>query len=211
MVSSTRAAAVLALDRPPPAAPPGIDSGRFRLAMLEDVYEVLAGLAMVEAVLAMCPAPQPAAIAVTWPGTPTISVTDDGANPVVAAFGKLCDLGYTEAAVVAADSPDLPGLLLGKLWRALGRSQVAVCPAQGGGLVAMAARLPLSDWLVSTRVDLDTVDAVQRLRAVAPRKAAVAVGPGWHRLRTPEDLRLLDPGLEGWEATRAVLSGHAYP
>jgi hypothetical protein len=33
-------------------------------------------------------------------------------------------------------------------------------------------------------------------------------GPGWHRLRTPDDLRLLDPGLEGWENTRALLEGH---
>ncbi|WP_284454825.1 hypothetical protein [Actinomadura madurae] len=33
-------------------------------------------------------------------------------------------------------------------------------------------------------------------------------GPAWHRLRTLDDLRLLDPGLEGWENTRALLEGH---
>jgi hypothetical protein len=34
----------------------------------------------------------------------------------------------------------------------------------------------------------------------------IAVAPGWHRLLGPGDLSRLDPGLEGWEATRALLS-----
>lgn len=178
--------------------------------MLEDVYEVVAGLAGVDVVLALCPAPQPDAVAVTWPGTPTIALPDNGANPVIAGLNQLGDLGYAEAAVLAADSPDLPGLLIGKLWRALGRAEVAVCPAQGGGLVALAARLPVSGWVDATGVDLDSIDAVHKLRARAPRRADVAVGPGWHRLRVPGDLELLDPGLEGWEATRAVLGSRAY-
>jgi len=29
--------------------------------------------------------------------------------------------------------------------------------------------------------------------------------PGWHRLRSVEDLSRLDPGLEGWQATRGLL------
>lgn len=213
----TRAAAVLAVDRPSPAAPPGVDANAFRLAMLEDVYEVLAGLAKVEAVLALCPAPQPAAVAVTWPGTPVVplrraaggGVAGADHAAVVAALAQLGDMGYVEAAVVAQDCPDLPGLLVGKLWRALGRSGVAVCPAQDGGLVALAARLPLGEWFAQTGAGLDTPDAVERLRASAPRRADVAVGPGWHRIRLPSDLAQLDPGLEGWDATRASLTGPA--
>jgi hypothetical protein len=46
---------------------------------------------------------------------------------------------------------------------------------------------------------------VARLRGAAPRRALV-VTPAWRRLRTPADLGGLDPGLEGWEATRALLS-----
>lgn len=204
----------MAVDRPPAATPLGINPDAFRLAMLEDVYELLADLAKVEVVLALCPAPQPAAVALTWPGTPVIQVPRAGSAPagadheaVTAALAQLGDLGYTEAAVVAADNPDLPGLLVGKLWRALGRSAIAVCPAQRGGLVALAARLPVSGWLAPTGVGLDTPDAVERLRAGAPGRADLAVGPGWHRLRLPADLDLLDPGLEGWDATRAALGG----
>ena len=112
-------------------------------------------------------------------------------------------------ALVTADAPDLPGLLIGKLWRALGRSEVAVCPAEGGGVVAMATLLPAPGWIGRARVDLDTADCLDRLRAAAPTRRSVAVGPGWHRLRSPGDLGRLDPGLEGWDVTRALLSRRA--
>jgi len=35
----------------------------------------------------------------------------------------------------------------------------------------------------------------------------VQVVPGWRRQRGPADLAALDPGLEGWEATRRLLLG----
>ncbi|MGH3240982.1 MAG: hypothetical protein ACRDNL_11430, partial [Spirillospora sp.] len=99
----------------------------------------------------------------------------------------------------------------------LGHAPSAACAAHQGdrvpgphGLVALAARLPLPGWLdvVLREVDLDTPDALARLRTAAPRPGLVPQGPGWHRLRTPHDLRFLDPGLEGWENTRALLEGH---
>jgi hypothetical protein len=31
--------------------------------------------------------------------------------------------------------------------------------------------------------------------------------PEWRRLRGPADLATLDPALEGWDATRALLGG----
>jgi len=79
-----------------------------------------------------------------------------------------------------------------------------VCPADDGRLVALASRLPVPEWLRASAVTLDDDDAVRRLRATAPRRA-LHVGPGWHRIRGREDAGRLDPGLEGWEATRAVL------
>jgi hypothetical protein len=44
------------------------------------------------------------------------------------------------------------------------------------------------------------------LRKLAPALTDVAPGSAWHRLRGPDDLARLDPRLEGWEATRALLT-----
>ena len=125
----------------------------------------------------------------------------------VAVLAGLHELGGDVGVVVAADAPDLPGLLLAKLFRALARAEVAVCPADGGGLVALGARLPAPGWLAAATVGLDTSDALRRLAAAAVTSTALAVGPGWHRLRGPDDVVWLDPGLEGWAATRALLAG----
>ncbi|MFI0483865.1 hypothetical protein [Actinomadura sp. 9N215] len=200
-----RFAAVLSFPRRPPDVPPGIDPGEFRLALLEDTYEVVAGLELVTSALVLDPPDQPDAEAVTWPGTPIVR------EPTLAgAFAALHALGAGTAALVAPDAPDLPPLLIGKLFRALGHAPSAACAAHPAGLVALAARLPLPGWLAAVlrEVDLDTPDALARLRAAAPRPGLVPQGPGWHRLRTSDDLRFLDPGLEGWENTRALLEGH---
>ncbi len=58
-------------------------------------------------------------------------------------------------------------------------------------------RLPAPEWLDGAS-DLDTV------HERAPRNS-VTVGPGWHRLRRPEDVHRLDPRLDGWHATRTLL------
>ena len=44
------------------------------------------------------------------------------------------------------------------------------------------------------------------MRRRAPGPRMVATGPGWHRLRKPQDVARLDPGLEGWDNTRALLT-----
>lgn len=217
-MTATRAVAVLAVDLPPGATPPGVDPDRLRLAMVEDTYEVVAGLALVDSVLALSPGPQSAAAALTWPGTQVIEIpaapdetAPDGSGALShAVLTELSRVGYAAGVVVAGDAPDLPGLLVGKLFRALGRADIALCPAEGGGLVALAASLPAAPWLAEVATGLDAPDAIERFRAGAPSRRAVALGPGWHRLRTPGDLSRLDPGLEGWESTRAVLSGRAY-
>ena len=83
---------------------------------------------------------------------------------------------------------------------------MAAVPADGGGLVVLAARLPAPGWLPDG-ITLDTPDAVDRVRGAAPSRRDFAVAASWRRLRTPGDLARLDPGLEGWETTRALLAG----
>jgi glycosyltransferase A (GT-A) superfamily protein (DUF2064 family) len=190
---------VAVLAGPEVATPPGADPAEFRLAMLEDTYEVVAGLEFITPVLALTTDDEDAA-SITWPGTEVVRTK--GLRELL---GELADLGADQAAVVAHDAPDLPPLLLGKLFRALGSGEIAICPAKDGGLVALAARLPAPAWL--GEIDLDTEDAPSRLRAAAERPGAVRSGPGWHRLRTPGDLARLDPGLEGWDNTRILLGG----
>lgn len=196
-----RLVAVFVRDRPAPA-PPGVDAVEFRLALVEDTYEVVAALDLVTAALVLSPPDQPGVAELTWPGTPVIGVPD-GAPPA-AAFAALAGAGADQAALVAADAPDLPPLLIGKLFRGLGSAEIAVCPAENGGLVALASRLPAPSWIAD--IDLEADDAFDRLHAAAPSRRAISIGPGWHRLRTASDVARLDPGLEGWPSTRALLS-----
>ncbi|RCG29522.1 hypothetical protein DQ384_21095 [Sphaerisporangium album] len=197
-----RQAAVLVTPRIGEGAPPGADPREFALALAEDTYEVVAGLELVQPVILAAGLDDAQGLRdledIAWPGTKVISVPD-----LAGAFAALLPYGE-EAVVISADAPDLPPLLIGKLFRELGRAPIAVCPAEGGGAVAIAARLPYPEW---ASAGLDDPDVVARLRAQAPGRRMVATGPGWHRLRVPGDLARLDPGLEGWENTRALLSG----
>lgn len=198
-----RAVGVLITSEPAAAAPPGVDPHEFLTAVAEDAYEVVAGLELVQPVILHTGLAE-LAHEIAWPGTPVIALPGD-APLLPAAFAALRPYGDV-AAVVAGDAPDLPPLLIGKLLRELGRAPVAVCPAEDGTAVAIAARQPLPGWATA---ELNDADVVRRLRALAPGRRMVATGPGWHRLRRPADVHRLDPGLEGWEATRALLSGAA--
>jgi hypothetical protein len=203
---SGRFVGVLVHGGPSPAAPAGVDGRRLRRALAEDTYEVLAHLELVTAALALCPPEQDDVADIGWPGTPLLGVArGEPAEEALGVLHGLAGLGARAAAVVADDAPDLPALLVGKLFRALGSAEVAACPAVGGGLVALASRLPPPQWLAGARTGLDTPDALALLAAAAPTRRALGVAPGWRRVRGPADLRLLDPGLEGWETTRAVL------
>ncbi|REE98767.1 DUF2064 domain-containing protein [Thermomonospora umbrina] len=203
---TTRFAAVLASPPDTPLAVPGIDPAELRLALLEDAYEVAAGLELVTPALILDPPDQPDAEAVTWPGTPLIREPSRAA-----ALEALHRLGADEVVLLAPDVPDLPALMIGKLFRALGAAPAAASPATNGGLVALALRLPAPTWLTATLPALGTTmaapDALTHLREAAPRPGQVRKTPGWHRIHTPDDLRHLDPGLEGWETTRALLTG----
>ncbi|ADB34329.1 hypothetical protein Kfla_5316 [Kribbella flavida DSM 17836] len=185
-------------------APPGREPDAWRLALAEDTYEVLAALDLVEVAIAVVGGNDEAVAelaALTWPGTPVYAVDAD--RPVLDAVDK----SGPAAAVVAVshDVPDLPGLLIGKLFRALGSADLAVTPAEDGSLAAIGVRLPAAPWVVDAGPTFDT--PLSTLDELKPRRHAVALGPGWHRLRSNADLARLDPGLEGWDATRAVLRG----
>ncbi|MGY4768295.1 hypothetical protein ACXC9Q_15390 [Kribbella sp. CWNU-51] len=147
--------------------------------------------------------PTPATSAPASDAAPT---SGDAAGSTTAEVGgSISGTGRVAAVVaVAYDAPDLPGLLIGKLFRALSTADIAVCPAEDGSQVALGVNLPIANWLTDS-LDLSLDLTLAELDQAKPRRHAVAVGPGWHRLRSPADLARLDPGLEGWDATRSIL------
>ncbi|MEU7755415.1 hypothetical protein [Micromonospora sp. NPDC049171] len=196
---------VVALLGPVHWSPPGVDLADWRAALAEDVIDLLATLHEVETAVAVTPADRALADALVWPGTAVHEVAEPTPNAVFAALE-----GYDQAAVLAGDVPDLPALTVGKLLRPLTTRPVAVAPVEGGGpgLLGVAVRLPVPGWLPA--LDLDTTAAAD-VRSGAAAPGDVAVTTGWRRLRGPADLATLDPAFEGWEATRALLSGSRRP
>lgn len=191
----TRVVAVLVRQSMARSAPRGVDARSWLEAVAEDTYEMVSGLELVTPVLVTS---VPGLDEIVWPGTEVISIAED--ESLRSILGRL---GGDQAAVIAGDAPDLPPLLVGKLFRELGRAQITVSPAERGGAVALACSLPAPAW---ADPDLDDPDLVATLRAQAPGSRMVATTPGWHRLRTPDDVERLDPGLEGWDNTRALLT-----
>jgi hypothetical protein len=195
-----RVAVVLARYDASRAAPVGVDSSVFAAACLLDSYEVVADLIGVTSGIA---GPGSAA-EMLWPGG--LHLPDDITVPTMA--GQLSEVA-DELVVLPADLPDLPGLVLAKLFKVLHRTDIAIAPERGGdGCAAIGLSLPLADWIPDDAFDLDH-NPFERLSAVAPRRSRCTLAPAWHRLRTPNDLRRLDPGLEGWEETRALLAGES--
>jgi hypothetical protein len=184
---------------PPSWTPPGVDPAGWRHALAEDVVDLLATLAEVEPAVAVVAGERALADAVVWPGMRVYEVSELTANAIFTAAGAD---GYDQAAIVAPDAPDLPAMLIGKLLRPLSSRSVAVAPGATGGLLGLAARLPAPAWLPPVDLAHDAATVTE----AAPRPGEVSVVPGWHRLSGPDGLSRLDPALEGWEATRALLS-----
>jgi hypothetical protein len=195
-----RVAVVLARYDASPAAPEGMDPETFAAACLLDSYEVVADLIDVRSGIA-----GPASVAeLLWPGALHLP-----ADITVSAIARQLSDKADELVVVPADVPDLPGLVLAKLFKVLHRTDIAIAPEHGGrGCVAIGVSLPLADWIPKDAFDLDQ-NPFARLSAIAPRRSRCTLTPTWHRLRTPADVAQLDPSLEGWEETRALLSGRA--
>jgi hypothetical protein len=182
--------------------PPGVEPGAWRAALAEDVVDLLARLAQAQPAIAATEEDLGLAEEIAWPGTPIYRVPTATVRPVLEAAAKD---GFDQAAVLAADAADVPGMILGKLLQPLASKPVTVASSHDtGGLLAVAAHLPPPDWLAD--VDLDTATAMQ-LRRTAPQPSEVESTPPWRRLRGPVDLATLDLALEGWETTRALLGG----
>lgn len=195
-----RAVAVVLTGRPGGAGcPPGLDPAALDRAMASDVADLLSDLVAVDPLVLV---PDQLGTDRTILPAGQVLVAPDG---VSGALGALHRRGYDQVALVAPDAPDLPGLVVAKTLSAMTSRQVAAAPAAHGGLVVLASRLPAPAWLTEAGVDLDTPDAVDRLRAAAPHRDDLAITPGWHRIRRPGDTDRLDPGLEGWYATRTLL------
>jgi hypothetical protein len=194
-----RVAVVLARHGAAAAAPPGVEPAALRRAALADTYEVVADLVDVRSGIAG----DETVGELLWPGALQLPDLD------VIALARRLAPEADELVVVPGDAPDLPALVLAKVFKVLHRTDVAVAPERGGpGCVALGLRLPLAPWLDAEVLDLD-VDPYERLLVGAPRRAACQRTPDWHRLRTPEALGRLDPGLEGWEETRFLLADAA--
>ncbi|MEU8814431.1 hypothetical protein [Actinoplanes sp. NPDC048796] len=193
---------VAALLVPVEWSPPGVERAVWRAALAEDVVDLLARLAQADAAIAATPADRELAEEIAWPGMRIYEVPTPTYLPVLAAAEAD---GFDQAAVIAADAPDLPGMILGKLLRPLETKAVAVAAGgPGNGLLGLATSLPVPSWLAD--FDLDTATA-QLLRRTAPEPGAVSSTPEWRRLKGPAELASLDPALEGWENTRAILGG----
>jgi hypothetical protein len=199
-VSATTA--VVALLGPATWCPPGVDLATWRSALAEDVVDLISGLAQVHAVVAGPASDRELMAAIRWP---TMSVYELASPTVRAALAAAAAEGHARAAILCADAPDLPGMLVGKLLQPLTTRQVAVAPAFGGGLLGVSSRLPVPEWF--PELDLGDDAGLDKARSAAPRRALVAAAPAWYRLRGPTDLARLDPRLEGWPATRALLGG----
>lgn len=182
-----------------------MDPLAWRVALAEDVCDVLAQLAQAEPAIAVTTADRAIAGEVGWPGLRCFEVPRLDARSVL---GAAAEAGFAQAALVSGDAPDLPGMVIAKLLRPLTTRPVSVAVATriaatgDDGLVGLGATLPAPGWLPAGSLDELTP---QILRQAAPRPGAVARANGWHRLRSAEDLAALDPRLEGWDNTRALL------
>ena len=183
-------------------SPPGVDLSAWRAALAEDVVDLLARLSQAEGAIAATADDLKLAEEIAWPGMRIYEVPTATYLPVLAAATRD---GFDQAAVIAADAPDVPGMILGKLLRPLENKAVAVAPGgPGNGLFGLATSLPAPEWLVDHELDDATA---QVLRRTAPRPGDVSSTPEWRRLRGAAELASLDPALEGWENTRALLGG----
>ena len=191
----------IAVLEPPVWAPPGVDPGVWRLALAEDTLDVLALMTEVDPALAVAEPDASLAKELGWPGLRTYVLP---ALDLRSVFAAAASDGYEQAVALATDAPDLPGMVIAKLLRPLTSKPVAAAAATGtDALIGLSARLPAPDWIPATT--LDALDP-RSLRRRAPAITDVAPATGWHRLRTPADLGRLDPRLEGWESTRALLT-----
>jgi hypothetical protein len=197
-----RRLAIVVASYAPAASPAGIDLTEFREACLVDSYEVTAALLDVGSGIVGDGVDD-----LLWPDAVRLSVASGAGLAGIA--DAAATRGFDELVLLPADVPDLPGLVLAKLFKVLHRVDVAVAPQRGGdGCVALGLALPLADWIPRELLDLDRnpYGELRRLARRSPElRGRCVLSPDWHRLRAAADLDRLDPRLEGWESTRLLL------
>jgi glycosyltransferase A (GT-A) superfamily protein (DUF2064 family) len=195
-----RLVVVLAVPPGDPAPRSGLSTDRLATALLADAVDSAESLAAAE-IAVLCRPGQAASIAES---AAVDTIVWSSAVPTVAeAAARATAYGAEQLVVIASDAPHLPGLLVGKLFRPLGRAEVSISPDPRGVAVAIGLRLPTPEWLGD--VDLDAPAVVDTVVGRAPRRAMVRTTPGWRRLREPADFAALDAAVEGADLTRAVL------
>ena len=104
-------------------APPGIDPAAFATACLADTYVAQSGLTEVESGIA-----GPATISdLLWPEYYLWPVDITVPNLAAAVSGEIDEL-----VVVPADTPDLPAMVLAKVFKALQRADIVIAPEHAG-------------------------------------------------------------------------------
>lgn len=171
------------------------------MALAEDVLDVLALMSEVDPAIAVAEPDRSLLKELGWPGLRSYVLPELDVRSVLAAAAED---GYEQAVVLAMDAPDLPGMVIAKLLRPLTTRPAAAASATGSdALIGLSANLPAPAWIPAEPLDALTP---QSLRRLAPAITDVAPANAWHRLRTPADLTRLDPRLEGWDNTRALLT-----
>jgi glycosyltransferase A (GT-A) superfamily protein (DUF2064 family) len=191
---------VLAVPAAEPLPVADVTRARLEAALLADAVDNAESLAVTTVAVLCTPAQSDAVTASAGVDT---AVWTDGAPTVRGAATQAAAAGAERVVVIASDAPHLPGLLVGKLFRPLGRVDVTVSPDPRGFAVAIGLRLPMADWIGD--IDLDQPDVAEALSRRAPRPALVRATPGWRRLREPADFAALHAGVDGADLTRALL------
>src|SRR5258706_11685143 len=137
-------AAVVVLLVPVRWAPPGIAPESWRASLAEDMVDLLAPLPQIQPAIAAVESDLPLAAKIAWPSTRVYRIEQP---TIKAALQAAAADGHDRAAVVLADAPDLPAMLIGKLIRPLSTPILAIAPAHDGGLLGAACRLPVPDSL----------------------------------------------------------------
>jgi hypothetical protein len=199
-----RLVVVLAVPAPDPSPVPSVSPERWEAALLADAVDAAESLAAA-AIAVLCPPRHADAVAAVAAIDTTVWTSQQ--PTVLEAAERAASAGARQAVVLASDAPHLPGLLVGKVFRALGRADLAICPDPRGFASAIGLQLPAAEWL--TDLDPDQTDVADRAKAAAPRPALVRLTPGWRRLRTEADLAALEAAVDGADFTRALVGESA--
>jgi hypothetical protein len=196
-----RLVVVLAVPVAEPAPVPGVAPDRLAAALLADAVDAAESLAAA-GVAVLCPPGHAEAVTAAAAFDTTVWTSQEPS--VLEAASRAAAAGARQTVVLASDAPHLPGLLVGKVFRGLGRADVAISPDPRGFASAIGLRLPLAEWI--DEIDLDTPGVVDRIVEAAPRRSLVRLTPGWRRLRSAADLAALGGAVEGADLTRALLA-----